>query len=168
LPFSDYATGSARNLKVFETSDMYAEFTAILVFALLGVSFVVGGVVFGWFVRPRKPDPDKGAIYECGEPTIGASWIRYNSRFYTVALVYLLFDVEVVVLVPIALVLRELAGIGFGSVALIGLLVFLAVLVLGLAYEWFYGNLDWIGEKAAPASESTNPPAAAEEGTCGN
>jgi len=127
-------------------SDMYFEFAAVLVFMLLGTLFLIGGLVFGWLVRPSKPTPEKNEIYECGEPTIGSAWIRYNSRFYTVALVYLLFDVEVVILVPAALVLREMAGIGIAWSALVGLLVFLLVLALGLAYEWHYGNLDWIGE----------------------
>ena len=123
---------------------MYTEFGAVLVFMLLGIAVIVGGLVAGWFIRPNKPNPDKNKIYECGEPTVGSAWIRYNSRFYTVALVYLLFDVEVVVLIPAALVLKELAGVGYGWSALVGLLVFLGVLAIGLAYEWYYGNLDWI------------------------
>jgi NADH-quinone oxidoreductase subunit A len=126
---------------------MYTEFAAVLVFMLLGVAFVVGSLMFGWLVRPSKPSPEKSTVYECGEPTVGSAWIRYNSRFYTVALVYLLFDVEVVVLVPVALVLRDMVSSSVGWAALVGLLVFLAVLTLGLVYEWFYGNLDWVGAK---------------------
>ncbi len=133
---------------------MYFEFAAVLVFMLLGALFLIGGLVFGWLVRPRKPSVEKSTIYECGEPTIGSPWIRYNSRFYTVALVYLLFDVEVVILVPAALVLREMAGAGAAWAALVGLLVFLAVLTLGLAYEWFYGNLNWIGEAGMSVTEA--------------
>jgi NADH-quinone oxidoreductase subunit A len=133
---------------------MYFEFAAVLVFMFLGTLFLIGGLVFGWLVRPRKPSVEKSAIYECGEPTIGSPWIRYNSRFYTVALVYLLFDVEVVILVPAALVLREMAGAGAAWAALVGLLVFLAVLTLGLAYEWFYGNLNWIGESGMSVTEA--------------
>lgn len=125
---------------------MYVEFATVLVFLLLGAGFVVGNLIIGWFVRPSHPTKEKATIYECGEPTIGSAWIRYNSRFYTVALVYLLFDVEVVVLVPVALVLKELAGDKVGWAPLVALLAFLAVLTLGLVYEWFYGNLDWIGE----------------------
>jgi NADH-quinone oxidoreductase subunit A len=132
---------------------MYIEFASVLVFLTLGFAFVAGSLVFGWFVRLSRPSRDKSRIYECGEPTIGSAWIRYNSRFYTVALVYLLFDVEVVVLVPAALVLREFAGAGTAFAALVGLLVFLGVLGLGLAYEWANGNLDWIGTTWAPESE---------------
>lgn len=124
---------------------------------LLGVVFVAGSLVFGWFVRLSKPSPAKNSIYECGEPTIGSAWIRYNSRFYNVALVYLLFDVEVVVLVPIALVMRELAVSGTVLVSVIALLAFLILLVVGLAYEWFWGNLDWIGETGAHAPQEQEP-----------
>ncbi len=136
---------------------MYWEFAAVLIFLVLGALFLAGGLIAGYFVRPSHPSADKNAIYECGEPTIGSAWIRYNSRFYTVALVYLLFDVEVVVLVPAALVLRDLAKSGVAWAALVSLMVFLAVLTLGLAYEWFYGNLNWIGEtdKASGSGEST-------------
>lgn len=136
-------------------SNMYVEFAAVLFFILLGTAFTAGALIAGWFVRPSKPSADKEAIYECGEPTIGSAWIRYNSRFYTVALVYLLFDVEVVILVPIALVLRQSARSGLGWAPLAAVLVFLAVLTLGLAYEWYYGNLDWIGETTNLAGDES-------------
>ena len=122
------------------------QFAAVLVFIVLGVIFVYGNLLLGSLARPKKPTRDKNTVYECGEPTIGSAWVRYNSRFYTIALVYLLFDVEVVVLLPAGLVLREMTGLGYGWTALLGILVFVAVLILGLAYEWFYGNLDWAGQ----------------------
>lgn len=125
---------------------MYYDFTAILIFLLLGSVFVIGSLLFGWLVRPRKKQMQKEKIYECGEPTMGSAWIRFNSRFYNVALVYLLFDVEVVVLIPAALVLRNLAAQGQAVAPLIAILVFLFVLTLGLAYEWRWGNLDWISQ----------------------
>ncbi|MBI3735716.1 NADH-quinone oxidoreductase subunit A, partial [Candidatus Sumerlaeota bacterium] len=75
----------------------------------------------------------------CGEPSIGPSWIRYNIRFYTIALVYLIFDVEVVFLFPIALVMKNM-----GALALVETLTFVAVLAIGLVYAWRYGNLNWI------------------------
>ena len=123
---------------------MYANFAAVLVFIAIGSAFVFGNLLIGSLVRPRNPNPEKMTAYECGEPTIGPAWVRFNSRFYNVALIYLLFDVEVVVLVPVAMVLRNLAGSPAGMTALVGLLVFLGLLTLGLVYEWFWGNLDWI------------------------
>jgi NADH-quinone oxidoreductase subunit A len=130
---------------------MYAQFAATLVFLLLGTAFFFVSLFIGWLVRPSRPEKDKAEVYECGEPTIGSSWVRYNSRFYTVALVYLLFDVEVVLMVPIALVLREFGLAGVAWAPLAGLLLFVGVLVLGLAYEWRYGNLEWIGNQPGSA-----------------
>ena len=123
---------------------MYGDFEVVLVFMLLGFAMVAGTLVFGWFIRLQKPNKAKRAIYECGEPTIGSAWIRYNSRFYTVALVYLLFDVEVVLMFPAAVVLKDAAAGGWGYAALGVLLLFMALLTLGLVYEWRCGNLDWI------------------------
>lgn len=126
---------------------MYEEFAEVIVFLILGIVFIAGTLLLGWCVRIQRPSASKNAIYECGEPTIGSAWIRYNSRFYTVALVYLLFDVEVVVLVPAALVLKEMAAAGLGWAPLGALLLIMSLLAIGLAYEWRYGNLDWIGEQ---------------------
>lgn len=123
---------------------MYTSFAVVLVFFILGALFVLGNLLLGSFLRPRKPAHAKLTVYECGEPTIGSPWIRFNSRFYNVALVYLLFDVEVVLLLPVVLVLRDLDMAGAGVAALLGLLFFLGVLTLGLVYEWFHGNLDWL------------------------
>ena len=136
---------------------MYHEFGAVLVFIFVGTGFVLAGLLCGALIRMRRKQGDKHSIYECGEPTIGSSWIRYNSRFYNVALVYLLFDVEVIVLIPAFAVFREEVRLGNGAAPLAALLVFLGLLALGLAYEWFYGNLDWIrkGDKLfEPAKEN--------------
>jgi NADH-quinone oxidoreductase subunit A len=141
---------------------MYTEFAAVLIFILLGCAFVGGSLVLGWLIRPRKGNVEKQTIYECGEPTIGSAWIRFNSRFYNIALVYLLFDVEVVVLVPAFLVVRDLKAAGLGAAAGAGLLFFIGLLVLGLAYEWFWGNLNWIHQ--VPPGEETPPNAPAAEG----
>lgn len=139
-----------------ESKQMYLQFGAVLVFIILGVLFVIGNMLIGSLIRLARPDKDKISVYECGEPTIGSSWIRYNSRFYTVALVYLLFDVEVVVLIPAMLVLKDVTAAGMGGVALVALMIFIGLLALGLAYEWYWGNLDWIKKEAeAPAVETT-------------
>ena len=123
---------------------MYEDFEVVLIFMLLGFAMVAGTLLFGWFIRVQRPNSARQAIYECGEPTIGSAWIRYNSRFYTVALVYLLFDVEVVLMVPAAVVLKDAVAAGWGWTALGVLLFFMALLALGLVYEWRCGNLDWI------------------------
>jgi NADH-quinone oxidoreductase subunit A len=118
---------------------MLFHFAAVLVFLVMSAAFVFGNLLIGFLARPRNPTPDKLRIYECGEPTIGSSWIRYNIRFYTIALVYLIFDVEVVFLFPAALVLKEM-----GALALVEVMTFVFVLLIGLVYAWRYGNLQWI------------------------
>ncbi|MCX7012983.1 MAG: NADH-quinone oxidoreductase subunit A [Candidatus Sumerlaeota bacterium] len=134
---------------------MLFDFAAVGVFILVAVAFVFGSLLVGWAVRPSKPSPEKASIYECGEPPIGPAWVRYNIRFYTIALVYLIFDVEAVFLFPVALVLRQFKGEGMGGLAFMEILFFVMVLVVGLIYAWRYGNLDWVGseELSEQASE---------------
>lgn len=118
---------------------MLFHFAAVLVFLLMSAAFVFGNLLIGYFARPAHPTREKMMVYECGEPTIGSSWIRYNIRFYTIALVYLIFDVEVVFLVPVVIVVKDI-----GMLALVEVLTFVGILVIGLIYAWRWGNLDWI------------------------
>lgn len=127
---------------------MQFQFGVVLVFVFLSGVFVFGNLLLGWLARPARPGYEKNAVYECGEPPIGTAWIRYNIRFYTIALVYLVFDVEVVFLVPVMLVLRELRW-----VAVCEVLTFVGILAIGLAYAWRYGNLDWIAEASETSSQ---------------
>lgn len=91
-----------------------------------------------WLLRPHRPYPEKLTSYECGEEPIGNAWIRFNVRFYVIALIFLIFEVEIVFLFPWALVYREL-----GLFAFIEMAVFLLILLVGLAYVWVKGDLDW-------------------------
>lgn len=120
------------------------EWIAVVIFLCATVLFVYASLGIGSLVRPRHPSPDKLRIYECGEPTIGSAWIRYNIRFYTVALVFLVFDVETVFLFPVVRIFRWFVDAGAGLVAFVEILGFLAVLVVGLIYAWRFGNLDWL------------------------
>ena len=117
---------------------MLAEFGKILIFFALGVVFVGIGLVSAMLVRPSHPNPIKQSTYECGEIPVGEPWARFNVRFYIVALVFLLFDVEVLFLFPWAVVFK-----GMGWFAFIEMLVFVLILVAGLAYVWVKGDLDW-------------------------
>jgi NADH-quinone oxidoreductase subunit A len=123
---------------------MLFDFAAALIFLLVGLAFVYVNLAVGALLRPRVYTKDKMRIYECGEPTVGSSWIRYNIRFYTIALVFLVFDVEVVFLFPVAAVLRWFVAHGMGWIALFEIAAFVGVLLLGLVYAWRYGNLDWV------------------------
>lgn len=112
---------------------------SIAVFLGFGLAFVMVNLLIGRLARPSLPTADKLAIYECGEPTIGSSWVQFDLRFYIVALFYLVFDVEVALIYPWAVSFREFPG---PAVAL-GL-PFLGIVVLGYAYEWYSGSLEWV------------------------
>ena len=118
---------------------MYFDYFNVFVFLVTGILFVFLNMVLGSLVRPQKPTPEKLSPYECGEDVIGDSWIRFDIRFYTMALVYLVFAVEIAFLFPWALVYREL-----GLVAFVEGFLFVAILFLGLVYVWAKGDLDWV------------------------
>ncbi len=117
---------------------MLTDFGRIFVFFIIGAIFVAGGLVTSWIIRPKRGYPNKLTSYECGEEPIGTSWVKFNIRFYVVALIFLIFDVEVVFLFPWAVVFRKL-----GMYAFVEMLVFLAILLIGYAYVWVKGDLDW-------------------------
>ncbi|HLX11752.1 MAG TPA: NADH-quinone oxidoreductase subunit A [Bacteroidota bacterium] len=117
---------------------MLTDFGRIFVFFLIGGVFVAGGLVTAWLVRPDRSYPNKLTSYECGEEPVGGSWVKFNIRFYVVALIFLLFDVEVIFLFPWAVVYQKL-----GMYAYVEMLVFVAILFVGYAYVWVKGDLDW-------------------------
>ena len=119
-------------------------FAAVFVFVIVAVVFIYAGLGAGALVRPRKPGAAKLGIYECGEPTIGSSWVRYNVRFYMIALVFLVFDVEVAFLFPVATAMRWFKENGLGLLVFGEVATFVAILMVGFAYAWRYGNLDWV------------------------
>ncbi len=123
---------------------MLSEYGVLLLFIIIGFVFVALGIVTSAIIRPSHPNPVKQSTYECGEELItGSPWIRFNVRFYVVALVFLLFDVEVVFLFPWAVVFKAL-----GTFAFIEMVAFVVILLLGLAYVWGKGDLNW--EKPRP------------------
>ena len=117
---------------------MITEFGIILIFFIIGVLFVAAGLITAAIIRPSHPNPVKNSTYECGEIPIGPPWIKFNVRFYVIALAFLLFDVEVVLLFPWAIVFKQLGWFAFWA----GIL-FVLILILGLAYDWAKGYLDW-------------------------
>lgn len=112
---------------------------SISIFLAFGLGFVLVNLTVGAIVRPKLPNAEKQAIYECGEPTIGSSWVQFDLRFYIVALFYLVFDVEVALIYPWAVVYRQ-----FPLEALVLGTPFLAIVIIGYAYEWYSGSLDWV------------------------
>jgi NADH-quinone oxidoreductase subunit A len=117
---------------------MLTDFGRIFIFFIVGVIFVAGGLVAAWFIRPKRWYHSKLTSYECGEDPVGDSWVRFNIRFYVVALIFLIFDVEIVFLFPWATVYKNL-----GMYAFVEMLIFLAILAVGYAYVWVKGDLDW-------------------------
>jgi NADH-quinone oxidoreductase subunit A len=124
---------------------MLTEFGKIFVFILIAVIFVVVAIFAAKLIRPARPTKEKLLTYECGEDVIGSPWVKFNIRFYVVALIFLIFDVEVVLLIPWALVYK---GFGIGGFLVGG--IFLFLLGLGMAYEWRKGDLEWARPKVEP------------------
>ncbi|MFI5402246.1 MAG: NADH-quinone oxidoreductase subunit A [Planctomycetota bacterium] len=132
----------------------------VLVFAGFGLVFVwLNLFVIGKILlrRPNKPDQgQKGETYECGEPAIGDAWIRFDIRFYTLTLVFLVFDIEVALLFPWAAAYDVFIEGGSGGAAFVEVLLFLLVLGVGLAYVWARGDLQWTSTRPGRAvSEET-------------
>lgn len=117
---------------------MLTDFGRVFIFFIIGAIFVAGGLIVSWLLRPKRPYPGKLTTYECGEEPVGGPWVRFNVRFYIVALVFVVFEMEIVYLFPWALVFQEL-----GMFAFIQGMIFLFILILGYAYEWAKGDLDW-------------------------
>ncbi|MGD1843440.1 MAG: NADH-quinone oxidoreductase subunit A [Thermonemataceae bacterium] len=125
-----------------------SEFGAILLFIIGGFLFIGVSLLASWLLRPRRPNPEKLAAYECGEEAIGNAWGNFNIKFYLVALVFILFDVEIIFLFPWATVFGQAALIEasnglWGWFALIEMFIFIGMLAIGLAYVWAKGHLNW-------------------------
>ncbi|MCZ6571788.1 MAG: NADH-quinone oxidoreductase subunit A [Planctomycetota bacterium] len=142
-------------LQLLLASTMFHNLGNVLIFALFGGVFVwVNLFVIGKLLlrRPHKPKfGEKEETYECGEPTIGDAWIRFDIRFYTLALIFLIFDIEVALLFPWAVAYDEFIAAGFGAGAFFEVLIFLVVLGVGLAYVWLRKDLNWTSTLPGPA-----------------
>ena len=118
---------------------MYRDFGTILIAALLGIVMVAIPLLVQKLIPPSKKSFEKLDTYECGEEAEGNAWLQFNIRFYVIALIFLIFDVEVVFLFPWAVVFKEL-----GLLAFVEMGIFLVVLIVGLAYVWVKTDLDWV------------------------
>lgn len=125
---------------------MYFHFSAVLFFLCVSVFFALLTYGLSWLFRPSNPSSNKLSTYECGEIPFGGSWIQFNLRFYLVALIFLVFEVEIVFLFPWAVVLKKI-----GLFAFLEMLIFLGILFVGFAYVWRKQDLSWFN-----ASESGN------------
>jgi len=115
-------------------------FACVLLFFVVGFLFLAVTMLLSRLIQAKgKPGVDKYIPYECGEVPEGSAWIRFNIRFYVVALIFIIFDVEIVFLLPWAVVFKQL-----GSFAFIEGLIFVGILLVGLAYVWRKGDLEWV------------------------
>ena len=134
---------------------MQFHFATVLVFFAWAIAFVGGMLLLGSLVRPNNPEPIKLSTYECGEPPTGSAWINFNIRFYLVALIFVIFDVEVAFIYPVAVVFRDWVLKGNGLFALAEILVFVSILFVGLVYVWVKRDLEWL--KKVPAADDSDP-----------
>ena len=139
---------------------------SVAIFIAFGVFFVLAALMVGAVVRPKAPNPTKGAAYECGEPPIGPNWVQFDLRFYIVALVFLVFDVEVALFYPWAVAFGNAAKIAkelsmdvfqIRLVGLVDMLFFFGVLLVGFAYLWRFGYLDWVRSAATTSLKARRP-----------
>ena len=118
---------------------MIYNFLNVFLFLVVGIVVVGLTIVLSRIIHPRNITDEKLTTYECGEDPVGDSWIRFNNRFYIIALIFIIFDIEVVFLFPWAIVFKRL-----GMFAFIEMMVFIAILMVGFAYVWAKGDLEWV------------------------
>lgn len=121
------------------SSDFLAAYSAILVFLAVVIGFLAVNLVLWWVIRPSRFSEEKLTTYECGESPQGSAWIQFNIRFYVFAIIFIVFDVEAVFLLPWAVVFKQLGFLAFAEG-----LVFVAILAVALVYVWRKGDLEWV------------------------
>lgn len=131
-------------------------FATVFVFLVLGVGLILVTQALSHLLRPHKLHDAKQRTYECGEEPEGSPWVRFNVRFYLVALFFIIFDVELVFMLPWAVVFKDMLA-EIGVMAFVEMLIFVAILVVGLAYVWRKGDLDWVKGLAPRERDEIRP-----------
>lgn len=132
--------------------DEVTGFGVVLLFIIGGIGFILVTLLLGRMLRPNRPTKEKMTTYESGEDPAGGAWGQFNVRFYVVALVFILFEAELVFLFPWAIVfgkedlIKETNGL-WSSLTMVETFIFIGILVLGLAYVWAKGMLEWVRPK---------------------
>jgi NADH-quinone oxidoreductase subunit A len=125
------------------------DYAPIAIMFMVAAGFGVSQLLVTQLIGPRKRTATKLMPYECGKDPIGSARDRYSIKFYTVAVIFLLFDIEVLFMIPFAVAFKELlaqqklSGIAFGTIAFVEILIFIATLVVGYIYVWKKGTFDW-------------------------
>jgi len=123
---------------------MLLDFANIFVFTVVAGGFVFVTLVIGSLIRPHNPTPMKCSVYECGELPIGAGFSQFNLRFYLIAFVFVIFDVEIAFMYPVSAVFKDLLQEGWGWLAFVEIAVFILILLAGFIYAWSQGGLEWV------------------------
>jgi NADH-quinone oxidoreductase subunit A len=137
------------------TDTYFSGFGEVLLFIIAGIVFVVVSLLVSKVIRPNRPNPEKLTTYESGEQPVSSAWTQFNIRFYIVALIFILFEVELVFLFPWSVVfakkeLVEQTNGLWGWFSLVEMIIFIFILALGLAYAWVHGLLDWVKPSQKP------------------
>ena len=119
-------------------SDFLQEYFSIIVFLFIAIGLSIGFIFLNFLFSPKKPDPEKLSAYECGFEAFSDSRMEFDVRFYLVAILFIIFDLEIAFLFPWAISLGKIGLLGFWS-----MMIFLLVLSVGFIYEWKKGALDW-------------------------
>ena len=119
-------------------ADLLKDYLSIIIFLFIALGLSVGFIVLNFLFSPKNPDPEKLSAYECGFEAFGDSRMEFDVRFYLVAILFIIFDLEIAFLFPWAISLGNLGSLGFWS-----MMIFLLVLTIGFIYEWKIGALDW-------------------------
>ena len=131
------------------SADFLTQHASVLVFLAAAVGLLLFTLVLWWALRPARFSEEKLTTYECGENPVGSAWVQFNIRFYVFALIFIIFDVEVALLYPWAVIFQRL-----GMLAFVEAFIFIVILLAGLAYLWKEGDLDWVRTmQDAPAKE---------------
>lgn len=142
-----------------------SEYGKILLIAIIGALLVCATIFLARVIAPKKPNPIKQSTYECGEQTTGSAWVQINPRFYVIALVFLLFDVELIFVFPWATVFGDAEFVAadgrWGWFTLVEMAIFLGILIVGLVYVWKRGDISWIKPQHQRPTINTGIPNAA-------
>ena len=119
-------------------AEFLKDYFAIILFLVIALSLSIGFVIINFIFSPKKPDPEKLSPYECGFEPFNDSRMEFDIRFYLVAILFIIFDLEIAFLFPWAISLGKIGFLGF-----ISMMIFLFILTVGFIYEWKKGALDW-------------------------
>jgi NADH-quinone oxidoreductase subunit A len=123
---------------------MLIQYATVFSFMIAGLSFVFLALTAGRLIRPSRPDSQKNMPYECGEEPVGTARINWNMRFYIIALIFVIFDVEIAFIFPVAVIYKTWVQFGAGLIAFTELFIFAVILFMGLIYLGIKGDLEWV------------------------